>query len=295
MDDAIAQEAATSLLTFLPFTLAVIALLYWHGLSLRNAPPRNLKLGLVPLLIGLAAMFGGTIVAQWMFLAVNNLRPGDVQAVADPLQAMFLIVTQLGAILGVAMFLTFWWTKHTPKPAYYWRVIGIVPRQPAREILFAGVGVVVLLIIYFNVTIISVTVAAMLGFDTPTVGHELLRAMRDSDSHVVLTLLILAAVVLAPISEEFIYRGFVQSAVLNMLAKQREPHHRWLAIIITSALFATLHLGAVAWQALPGLFVVGVVVGWLYERTGSLLTPILVHMGFNGLMVTVTLYAPNLS
>jgi len=47
-----------------------------------------------------------------------------------------------------------------------------------------------------------------------------------------------------------------------------------------------MHTGQ-AWQVLPSLFVLAVVLGWLYERTGSLLPSVLVHMGFNAINIAL--------
>jgi membrane protease YdiL (CAAX protease family) len=43
---------------------------------------------------------------------------------------------------------------------------------------------------------------------------------------------------------------------------------------------------------LPGLLVLGVVLGWLYERSGSLLPCVLVHAGFNALNIAMVLAGP---
>jgi membrane protease YdiL (CAAX protease family) len=91
-------------------------------------------------------------------------------------------------------------------------------------------------------------------------------------------LMILAAVVLAPLAEEVIFRG----VLLPGLARQMHPG---TALWISAALFALFHvpshgLGAV----FPGLL--GVVFGWARLRTGSLLAPIMLHAA-NNLLVTV--------
>ena len=60
--------------------------------------------------------------------------------------------------------------------------------------------------------------------------------------------------------------------------------NRWLVVLSAAALFALIHLGPqVAWQGLPVLFVLGIFLGWLYERTGSLWPGIVLHAGFNAI------------
>ena len=57
----------------------------------------------------------------------------------------------------------------------------------------------------------------------------------------------------------------------------------------SSALFAVLHLaGGVGWVAVP-LFVVGLILGWGYARTGNLLTNITAH-ALNNAIGVILLY-----
>lgn len=79
------------------------------------------------------------------------------------------------------------------------------------------------------------------------------------------------AVVIAPVAEEFIFRG-----MLFPLAKQLgRPKLAWVGV---SLLFAFIHFDAAIF--LP-LFVLALVLTWLYEKTDCLLAPILVHSLFN--------------
>jgi membrane protease YdiL (CAAX protease family) len=60
---------------------------------------------------------------------------------------------------------------------------------------------------------------------------------------------------------------------------------RTLAMIAASGLFALVHWNAVPVDAragaLPALFVLGLLFGWLFERTGRLLASITAHAAFN--------------
>ena len=51
------------------------------------------------------------------------------------------------------------------------------------------------------------------------------------------TLAVLVALVIVPFVEELVFRGIVQSALAQFLGG------KWSAVLITSALFAVLHLG----------------------------------------------------
>ena len=79
------------------------------------------------------------------------------------------------------------------------------------------------------------------------------------------------AVVIAPVAEEFIFRG-----VLYPYVKQLGyPGFAWIGV---NFLFALIHVDA---AALVPLFVLALVLTWLYERTDNLLVPITAHGLFN--------------
>ncbi len=82
----------------------------------------------------------------------------------------------------------------------------------------------------------------------------------------------LGAVVAAPLTEELLFRGFIFGMLRSWMGRRG-------ALLLTSAAFAAFHvLPAVV---LP-IFLVGLVLNWIYLKTGSLVYPILFHALFNG-------------
>lgn len=81
----------------------------------------------------------------------------------------------------------------------------------------------------------------------------------------------LTSIILAPIIEEFIFRG----VLLDGLLKKHSP---WKSIFFSAFLFAIIHLNP--WQFVVAL-VLGVLTGWIYYRTHNLLLCILIHMANN--------------
>jgi len=79
------------------------------------------------------------------------------------------------------------------------------------------------------------------------------------------------AVVLAPVAEEFIFRGVLFPFVKNL----GYPKFAWVGV---SLLFALIHGDAAIF--IP-LFVLALALTWLYEKTGNLLAPIVTHSLFN--------------
>jgi membrane protease YdiL (CAAX protease family) len=81
------------------------------------------------------------------------------------------------------------------------------------------------------------------------------------------------AIVLAPMAEEFIFRG-----VLFPFIKQLGlPKTAW---IVVSFLFALIHVDAAIFAP---LFVLALALTWLYEITDNLLAPIFAHASFNAI------------
>lgn len=88
-----------------------------------------------------------------------------------------------------------------------------------------------------------------------------------------------ATVVVAPLAEEVFFRGVVYNA-------WRREHGIVAATLGSSALFAVIHGTLVV--VLP-IFVLGLVLARVYERTRSLLATIVVHATVNGISVTLAL------
>lgn len=80
----------------------------------------------------------------------------------------------------------------------------------------------------------------------------------------------LLTVVVAPVAEEVFYRGFVFGGLISW--------GFWPAAVVSGSLFALSHLDS---ATLIPFALVGVVVCWLYWRSGSLWDAIAFHMLFN--------------
>ena len=86
--------------------------------------------------------------------------------------------------------------------------------------------------------------------------------------------LFLLAVVAAPLCEEFIFRGLVFGGLRRSLGLLP-------SMLMSAALFAIIHPPA---SMLP-VFVLGLCTAYVYDRTRSLLAPVLVHALYNGALL----------
>lgn len=124
--------------------------------------------------------------------------------------------------------------------------------------------------------------------ERPDETHQLLQKLQVADDPVLTALLLLTALVVAPVTEEVLFRGVVQGGLAAAFAKFAGGEgisSRWAAILLASAGFAVLHE---PWS-IPLIFLFALMLGWLYERTASLWVPIIVHFGFNALNTAMAL------
>jgi membrane protease YdiL (CAAX protease family) len=124
------------------------------------------------------------------------------------------------------------------------------------------------------------------GQEQSTVAHATLEMIRQNSDDPWTWVIIFTAILGAAVIEELIFRAFVQTALLRMLGSA------WLAVIITSAIFALVHRAndAVPWHAIPALFVLGLAIGVAYERFKGLGVPIAMHAGFNAINIALVLW-----
>lgn len=111
----------------------------------------------------------------------------------------------------------------------------------------------------------------------PTERQDLIRMFLNAESNLTLAAMVLLAVVIAPITEELVFR-----AGLFRYLRTRIP--RRIALFGPAVFFGALH---VDWSTLRGLtslaplVVLAVIFSLAYERTGRIGTPIVAHALFN--------------
>lgn len=145
------------------------------------------------------------------------------------------------------------------------------PVRPALPRLLAGLGLGAATLV-----VTSLAVAVLVGLS----GSEAVPQQFVVDEVLAgglrTVLAVVAAVLLAPIAEELLFRGLLYRAL-------RVSRSVGAAALLSSAPFAVVHLEVVLSQplALVALLVVGVVLALVYERTGGLLVPVALHAGYN--------------
>ena len=86
---------------------------------------------------------------------------------------------------------------------------------------------------------------------------------------------------LAPLSEEIVLRGAILKALL-----QSERLSVWAAVALSALFFALVHMNP---AQMPHAFLIGLLLGWMYYRTGSILPGVAYHWANNS--VAYVIYA----
>ena len=91
--------------------------------------------------------------------------------------------------------------------------------------------------------------------------------------------------ILAPLAEEVVFRGAILRTLLGIMSKK----NHWVAIIISAAIFGVVHANLA--QFINALLM-GLLLGWMYYRTKSLVPGILLHWVNNTMAYVLTNIMP---
>jgi membrane protease YdiL (CAAX protease family) len=129
----------------------------------------------------------------------------------------------------------------------------------------------------FLLLFLTMEISNRLGFQPPIEAIHRLVFLEQRPW--VLALTGLLACVVGPIAEEFLFRGVLYPTIRRQAAAP-------LAMIITGAVFALIHTNVIGF--LP-ITLLGGLLAYVYERTGSLLAPMAVHVIHNTLLMSLAM------
>lgn len=161
---------------------------------------------------------------------------------------------------------------------FFFRSCGAGLTRPFRTLRWAILGAV----LYFACSYGIGYLISQYKPDFSNVNDQTIFAM--SAEYYIPTLV--GTVILAPITEELLYRGIIFGTL--------DQHSRLLAYIVSTVLFAAVHVvGYVTLYDIPTLLLcfaqylpAGLCLGLAYSRSGSILTPILAHILINYVAMT---------
>lgn len=141
--------------------------------------------------------------------------------------------------------------------------------KPLKRYVLLGFVVGVLL--FLGIGLLGNLLTKILGTPAPQSFTVAIKGASYPWEFMLLTIL---GGIIAPIKEEVIFRGLIYPPLRRAFGKGK-------GILLTAIFFATLHLELV--RFLP-IFIGGVVLTWLYERSSSIWPSIVAHGTWNMLM-----------
>lgn len=232
------------------------------------------------------------IIAGGFFLGVQIV--GGLFIIRDELNWRMLTlrftVLVLGQLATAALIVTIFLSRHQ-KVELSFKHFGQTLERAVIYYLAAGGLVMLILLVTLWICGVELNEARK---------HEILDLLGKLPPWHTVVVMVVGAVLAAPLCEELLFRGLLQPFLIDRLDRvgrlpdinpEAEPvairtASRWGGILLTSVIFAVLHGEMQHWPAIWGL---GVILGVAYDRFGNLLIPILVHFLFNGVEISLLL------
>ena len=155
-------------------------------------------------------------------------------------------------------------------PAFGWEAMGFA-RALGRALVCLVAAYPLLLLVQ------AMVYGASGGNVAPQDVVEFLKSAESSRDRIAVLVM---AIVVAPLAEELIFRGYLYPVGKKYLGS-------FFSAAFTAALFAVLHGHA---ASIPALFTLALCLALSYEKTGSLLVPMIMHAVFNAVSVAGILY-----
>ena len=266
----------------------------WGRRAFSSAPAKGHSLGASDILL-----------IMLVYIASELVRAGTVGADPDApwaKQNLSFLVLLAGQFLITVMIL---YLAHKRFPAG-WRGLGVSGQRPIRTVFWSAVYFVAATgwtLLVLGATLYICRWAGYEEIQKHTILEKLSQPGTPFFSQV---LMIVTAAAGAPVAEELLFRGILQNYLVGFFSRARyrtgqgaapeeleqaapateTPYGRWMGILSTAVMFAIFHSH---WQHMPALVVLAIFLGYVYERRGNLLIPIIVHSLFNALMLAATL------
>ncbi|MFC4439779.1 MULTISPECIES: CPBP family intramembrane glutamic endopeptidase [Natrialbaceae] len=221
----------------------------------------------------------GILASQFTTVPAFLLDPTLLESPAEASNTatfIFLTLNFAGFFLVGGAYL--WWTERS------WDWLDL--RMPTRRgwlYVLAGIFGSVLFVMFVNV------VATL--FELPSSENQVMQLIGD-DPTMVLLMIVVVFLFNAP-AEEFLFRNVIQKRLYAAFSRMG-------AVVVTSAIFALVHIPAYALAADGGLAPLGavgvslavvfggsIIFGTLYAKTDNLLVPTAAHAAFNAFQFAI--------
>lgn len=178
----------------------------------------------------------------------QDMNFSDLQQSLLTNSTMVIVIQVVSSLLVLAIFA---WRKYTPFKRDY------LASRPWAALFWVA-------IMAFGIILPSEQLQEWMGTDMPEAMEQLLMRMMGNPFGY------LAIGIMAPLAEEVVFRG----AILRTLLRVFGNRWHWVAIAISALVFGAVH------GNLPQFVhatIIGMLLGWMYYRTGSIVPGIVLH------------------
>ncbi|MEO9485465.1 MAG: CPBP family intramembrane glutamic endopeptidase [Ekhidna sp.] len=168
---------------------------------------------------------------------------------------------------GIMIIIFYWWDIRRSGETFY-PEIGL---QPSKIKKSKGLLLVIAALVstHFLAWIYRSVILPSFGHEGIIAGGSKMFSFIQTNGGVLeMSGLLLLALLIGPIMEEVVFRGYLQSSLAKKIPL-------WAAILITSIVFTVGHSPMILW---PMYFLYSATWGWILVRTGSLKMAILIHV-----------------
>jgi membrane protease YdiL (CAAX protease family) len=248
-----------------------------------SVPRRNnmpFYMPFIPLLIwSWSVSLGNWLISKWIILPVADISSAtNHQLPFNHWQSAFFD----NLVLGICEIITIIVMILMAKSVFARRIkgFGLDVKTIPKDFLTAIVNLLTVWPLVAVMVILTLSLGRFIwGQDFQMQRHEQLDTIAIYQQQSLRIIIVFVSVVIAPVFEEMLFRGLFQTMLRSFLQKP------WPSILISSALFASIHhMGH--W---PALFLLAICMGYAYEKSGSLFRPIFIHALFNGVTIAAVL------
>lgn len=151
---------------------------------------------------------------------------------------------------------------------------GLDSKKIPKDLVFAfGYLFAIIPVVYAALQITFIIGKLIYGGDFQIEPHEQIELIKSYDRQAIQMAILISGSLVTPFFEEVLFRGLIQTTIRSYNIKP------WPAIILTSIIFTLLHPSGLQ----PAVFVLGILLGYAYEKSNSLFRPMFIHLFFNGM------------
>lgn len=211
-------------------------------------------------ILAIVAMYACQLLAGIFISYAFKLTPTN----NTPIEIIGLSSTLLS---GIMILLLFWWDLRRSGDSFYSQIGLQASKIKNSKAVLLVIAVLAsthfLAWIYRSVILPAYDYGGIIGG-----GSKMFSFIQENGGALEMRGFLLLALIVGPIMEEVVFRGYLQSSIAKKLPA-------WAAILITSVVFTAGHSPMILW---PMYFLFSISWGWIYLRTGSLQMAILIHI-----------------